>query len=182
MSHPSLAGRLRVPLGFALGILYVWLAKPTWTSLAAGGTTSLVGLWLRARAAGHVRKNAELTTSGPYSHTRNPLYLGSIVTAAGFAAAAKSGWLVLALALMFILIYVPVIRSEERFLRATFPGYDDYAVRVPRLFPRFTSAFPEQQVAWSRARYIKVREYNALVGSVFLWCVLVVKIVIGQSR
>lgn len=180
MSHPTLAGRLRVPLGFAIGILYVWLAKPTWRSLALGGVISLLGIAIRAHAAGHVRKNAELTTSGPYAYTRNPLYLGSILIAAGFAVAAMSWWIVLALALMFTLIYVPVIRSEEKFLRATFAGYADYAMRVPRLFPRFTSAYPELATAWSRAQYLKIREYNALVGSIFLWCVLVVKIVIGD--
>ncbi len=46
------------------------------------------GVWLRAYAAGYVRKNAELTQTGPYAYTRNPLYLGSIMIAFGFAVAA----------------------------------------------------------------------------------------------
>lgn len=178
MSHPTLAGRLRVPLGFALGILYVWLAQPSWESLIAGAAVTLVGLWLRAFSAGHVRKNAELTTSGPYAHTRNPLYLGSILIAGGFAIASLSWWIVALLAVMFIFIYVPVIRSEEAFLRQTFAGYNEYAEQVPRILPRWRSPFPAPATRWSREQYFKHREYNALVGSIFLWCVLVVKIVV----
>lgn len=180
MSHPTLAGRLRVPLGFALGIVYVWLAHPSWQSLIVGAAVTLVGLWLRAFAAGHVRKNAELTKTGPYAYTRNPLYLGSILIAGGFAIASLSWWIVGLLTVMFIFIYVPVIRSEEAFLRQTFAGYNEYADQVPRIVPRWRSPFPDTGVRWSRAQYFKLREYNALVGSIFLWCVLVVKIVIVE--
>jgi protein-S-isoprenylcysteine O-methyltransferase Ste14 len=169
-----------VPLGFALGIVYVWLAHPNWESLLAGAAVTLVGLWLRALAAGHVRKNAELTITGPYAHTRNPLYLGSILIAGGFAIASFSWWIVVLLTAMFIFIYVPVIRSEEAYLRQTFAGYNEYAAQVPRLLPRWRSPYPDAGVRWTRAQYFKHREYNALVGSIFLWSVLVVKIVIVE--
>ena len=85
------------------------------------------GLLLRGLASGHVQKDKQLTTSGPYAYTRNPLYLGSLMLAAGFAIAARSWWIVGILILMFALIYVPVIAGEERFLRQTFPEYADYA-------------------------------------------------------
>jgi protein-S-isoprenylcysteine O-methyltransferase Ste14 len=176
MSRP-LISRIRVPLGFALGILYLWLARPTWLSLAVGAAVTLAGIWIRALAAGHVKKNTELTTSGPYGYTRNPLYVGSIVIAAGFAIAALSWWIIIALALMFMLVYVPVIRKEEEFLRKTFAQFDEYCERVPRLFPRLRSAYPQEAVPWSRGQYLRHREYNAFIGSIFLWCVLVVKIV-----
>jgi protein-S-isoprenylcysteine O-methyltransferase Ste14 len=175
LSRPLIA-RLRVPLGFALGILFIWFARPTWLALGIGAAISLLGIWLRALAAGHVKKNAELTKTGPYSYTRNPLYLGSILIAAGFAVAARSWWIALALAVMFTFVYLPTIRSEEKFLRNAFPDFDDYASRVPRLLPRLRTAY-SGEVAWSRAQYLKHREYNALVGSIFLWCVLIVKIV-----
>lgn len=178
MSYAKVARRIRVPLGFALAILFLWLAQPTWRSLAVGAVISVPGLWLRALAAGHVRKNAQLTTTGPYGHTRNPLYLGSILIAGGFALAARSWWVALAMALMFAAIYVPVIRSEEAFLRQTFPAFNDYAARVPRLIPRFRSAYPATGTAWSAAQYGKHREYNALVGSLVLWGVLVAKILL----
>ena len=54
------------------------------------------GLLLRAYASGYVKKNAELTVTGPYAYTRNPLYLGSMLMAFGFAAASRSLWITLA--------------------------------------------------------------------------------------
>jgi protein-S-isoprenylcysteine O-methyltransferase Ste14 len=185
-SYSKIARRIRVPLGFVVAVLFVWLSRPTWMSLGAGAAVSLLGIWIRALAAGHVRKNAELTTTGPYSYTRNPLYLGSIVIAVGFAIAARA-WtspayvIGIALAVMFAAIYVPVIRSEEAFLRTTFAGFDDYCRHVPRLLPRMTSAYPEQRTEWSAAQYQKHREYNALIGSLLLWGVLVAKIVIQNT-
>ena len=134
-----IARRIRVPLGFLTAGLYLFeLARRAPQPAAVAWSLALVvpGLWLRAYAAGYVKKNRELTQTGPYAHTRNPLYLGSTMMAAGFAVALLS-WLVgLALAVGFAVIYVPVIASEERFLRATFPGFDDYCRRVPRLIPR----------------------------------------------
>jgi protein-S-isoprenylcysteine O-methyltransferase Ste14 len=176
MSYAKIARRIRVPLGFGLAALFVWLAQPTWRSLLAGAGVSTIGLLVRGLAAGHVKKNAELTTTGPYAYTRNPLYLGSILIAAGFAVAAQSWWIVLALAAMFTAIYIPVIRSEEAFLRSTFAGFDDYCRRVPRLLPRLTPAYSGEHIPWSRAQYLKHREYNAIIGSALLWCVLVAKI------
>ncbi len=98
------------------------------------------GVWLRAYAAGYVRKNAELTRTGPYAHTRNPLYLGSMMIAFGFAAAAGSWIILVVLAALFAAIYLPTIRSEEQYLREHFAGFDDYAQKVPRLLPRLTAA------------------------------------------
>src|SRR5215469_15455376 len=137
------ARRIRVPLGFAVAALYVFelfRRQPDPRAIGWSLLLTIPGLWLRGYAAGYVKKNQELTTTGPYAFVRNPLYLGSILIAAGFAVALES-WLVgAALAAMFIAIYVPVIASEERFLRATFPGFDAYCRRVPRLFPRLTPA------------------------------------------
>jgi len=135
------------------------------------------GLVLRGLASGHVQKDKQLTTSGPYAYTRNPLYLGSLMMAGGFAIAARSWWVVGIMALMFALIYVPVIAGEERFLRAAFPDYGDYARRVPRLFPRLTR-YGNQQSAYSSARYWKHREYEASIGCAVMLAVLIVKMLI----
>src|SRR5437868_3145500 len=134
-----IARRIRVPLGFAFAALYLWLARPTLLSIFIGALFALPGLLLRALASGHVRKNEELTTTGPYSYTRNPLYLGSIIIGIGFALAARSLWIWILLAMMFTAIYVPVIRSEEAFLRSKFPAFELYAQRVPRLLPQWSS-------------------------------------------
>ena len=88
----------------------------------------------------YVKKNTELTMTGPYAFTRNPLYLGSMLIAFGFALASRNIWIALALAVLFAVIYVPVIRSEEAFLRSKFNEFDDYAARVPRLLPRLIPA------------------------------------------
>ncbi|MBZ5655562.1 MAG: isoprenylcysteine carboxylmethyltransferase family protein [Acidobacteriia bacterium] len=171
-----IARRVRVPLGFAFAILYVWLAQPTRTSLFVGGLVLLPGLLLRGFASGHVQKDKQLTTSGPYAYTRNPLYLGSLILAAGFAVAARSWWIVAVMIAMFAAIYVPVITGEERYLRHTFPGYDDYARQVPRILPRF-APYRSQQSAYSSARYWKHREYQALLGCAAILAILVIKLV-----
>src|ERR1035438_1616469 len=135
------ARRIRVPLGFLTAALYLfdlWRRAPQPAAVAWSLALVLPGLWLRGYAAGYVKKNRELTVTGPYAHTRNPLYLGSILIAAGFAVALLSWPVALALALMFGIVYVPVIASEERFLRANFPGFDDYCRCLPRLIPRLT--------------------------------------------
>jgi protein-S-isoprenylcysteine O-methyltransferase Ste14 len=166
-----------VPLGFIFAVVYIWLARPTRTSLIAGALVLLPGLVLRGLASGHVQKDKQLTTSGPYAYTRNPLYLGSLMLAAGFAIAARSWWIVAVMLLMFAVIYVPVIAGEERYLRQTFPEYDDYARHVPRMLPRL-GPYGSQQSAYSSARYWKHREYEASIGCVVVLAILVVKLII----
>jgi Phospholipid methyltransferase len=137
----------------------------------------LPGLALRALASGHVQKDKQLTTSGPYAYTRNPLYLGSLLMAAGFAIAARSWWIVAVMLLIFVVIYVPVIAGEECYLRKTFPEYEDYSRQVPRILPRLTP-YHSQQNEYSSARYWKHREYQASIGSAIMLAILVVKLFI----
>ncbi len=175
-SWSRIARRIRVPLGFVFAMLYIWLARPAWWSISLGSGISLFGVLIRALASGHVRKNEELTTTGPYGYTRNPLYLGSIVIAIGFAVAARSLWIGIGLVVLFLAIYLPVIRSEEEFLRGKFADFGEYVSRVPRLIPRLTSASRETG-SFSRQLYIQHREYNALIGTVVMVCALIIKLV-----
>jgi protein-S-isoprenylcysteine O-methyltransferase Ste14 len=170
------ARRIRVPLGFLTAALYLFeLIRRAPQPAAVAWSLALVlpGLWLRAYAAGYVKKNRELTVTGPYAHTRNPLYLGSMLMAAGFAVALLSWPVALVLALGFAAIYVPVIASEERFLHAAFPGFDDYCQQVPRLLPRLTPARnPKGKSApgaFSFSLYVQHREYNAAIGAFLLY-------------
>jgi protein-S-isoprenylcysteine O-methyltransferase Ste14 len=176
-----IARRIRVPLGFVFAVLYLWLAKPTWASIAIGCLVAAPGVWLRAIAAGHVRKNAELTTTGPYAYTRNPLYLGSVIIALGFGVASRSSWVALAIIILFLAIYLPVIRSEESYLRSVFDDFDDYARRVPRLLPRLR-ADGTASGSFSRQLYLKHREYNALVGSLLMMLALALKLVWSSTN
>ena len=182
MNWGRIAKRIRVPLGFVLAIAYFWLARPSWKSIVIGALVALAGVAIRASASGHVKKNEELTISGLYAYTRNPLYLGSIVIAAGFAVAAQSLWIVAILIVMFVAIYVPVIRGEEAFLRITFrEQFDEYCRRVPRLVPRFTRArfagLNQGYGSFSPALYRKHREYNAALGTAAMLAALIAKLV-----
>src|SRR5579863_9482293 len=141
----KIARRIRVPLGFLFAVLYFCLARPTWRSIFFGAIGIAAGLLIRALASGHVRKNEALATSGPYAYTRNPLYLGSLLMGLGFCVAARSWWVGVALVVMFFAIYLPVIRDEEAFLRRTFPEFEKYARRVPRMLPRLTAASSAEQ-------------------------------------
>jgi len=165
--------RIRVPLGFVTAALYLfelWRRAPQPAAVAWSLALVLPGLWLRGYAAGYVKKNRELTQTGPYAHTRNPLYLGSMMIAAGFAVALLRWPVALVLAAGFLVIYVPVIASEERFLRSTFPDFDAYCQRVPRLIPRITSAKTNVQSGnFSFSLYLRHREYNASIGAVLLY-------------
>jgi protein-S-isoprenylcysteine O-methyltransferase Ste14 len=172
-----IARRIRVPLGFLFAAVFLWLARPTWQTMLLSLLLVVPGLWLRGYAAGYVKKNAELTRTGPYAHTRNPLYLGSIAIAFGFAWASGSWVIFAALTVLFLAIYLPTIRSEEAYLREHFTGFDEYARQVPRLLPRLTpakSGLPPGK--FSRERYLHHREYNALMGAIAIYAALAARL------
>ena len=171
----QISRRIRVPLGFLFVIFYFWLARPVPESLLASLALVVPGILLRSYASGYVRKNAELATTGPYAYTRNPLYLGSILIAFGFALAARNLWIVLALALLFIVIYWPVILGEEEYLRAHFSGYGAYSERVPRLLPRLRIERAGAGGEFSLELYRQHREYNSLLGAFCIYLVLIAR-------
>jgi hypothetical protein len=164
--------------------VFVVFARPSWQTLAWSLLLVLPGLWLRGYAAGYVKKNAELTRTGPYAYTRNPLYLGSMGIAAGFAVAAGRWWLVVLLVGMFLAIYIPTILSEETFLRATFAEFETYARKVPRLLPRLTAARFEGAEAgvgmFQKERYLHHREYNAAMGAAAIYAAFLLRIWLGR--
>lgn len=172
--------RIRVPMGFLFVVLYFLLARPSLHSLLASLVLVVPGILLRSYASGYVRKNAELTTTGPYAYTRNPLYLGSILIAFGFALAARSLWIAAALTILFVVIYWPVILSEEEYLRARFPAYEAYAKRTPRLFPRLHVERENAGGEFSLELYRKHREYNSFLGTFCIYTALIARIFFGH--
>ena len=186
-SWQKIARRIRVPLGFVLAGVFLWLAQPTWKTMLLSLLLVVPGVWLRAYAAGYVRKNRELTLTGPYAYTRNPLYLGSTMIAFGFAVAAGSWIILVALAVMFAAIYIPTILSEEAYLREHFAGFDEYAAKVPRLLPRLTAAeFPANENAsggrFSADQWRHHREYNALMGAGAIYLALAVRLFLNHHQ
>jgi protein-S-isoprenylcysteine O-methyltransferase Ste14 len=146
--------RLRVPFGYLLGILVLVLAHPSPASLVAGGVIALAGEAIRMWASGHIDKTRALATGGPYAHTRNPLYLGSLAMAVGVAVAAASPWAALAVAAYFAAFYPSVVREEAAFLRPRFPEeYAAWAEAVPLFLPRLGPAGPRAtSFEWDRVR------------------------------
>lgn len=148
--------------GTLLAIPAVALAfrgKPTARSIALGLPLAFAGEALRCCAVGFsgvttrgdVVTAPQLVSAGPYAHVRNPLYVGNLITALGFATAFTGGLrgagrLALGAGSVGVMlgVYGIVIPHEEQYLRATFgEAYAAYAARVPRVVPRLNAAEPQ---------------------------------------
>jgi protein-S-isoprenylcysteine O-methyltransferase Ste14 len=176
MTAADFFARWRVRLGYFLAVIMLLLARPTPQSILIGGLIGLLGLAVRAYAAGYLHKQEILTTTGPYAYTRNPLYFGSSFLALGAVMAIRS-WIGGALLLLyFSLVYSFVMRREERELRTKHQEeFDSYAASVPLFFPRLTSQTQSisSAPAFSWAQYKKNHEYEAIIGFFFLLMALV---------
>ena len=175
MNWPQLASRWRVRLSYPIAIIVLAFARPTPLAILCGAFVGTIGLLLRARAAGYLHKQEVLTVSGPYAYTRNPLYLGSAIVAAGAAIAFHSWASALLVFAYFALFYSVVMRREEQELRTRHgAAFDEYAKSVPLFFPRLTPAKLSSNVSsgFSFAQYKKNREYRAGIGFFLLMLIL----------
>lgn len=161
-SYADFVARIRVPIGFVLLIAFAWLSRPSRSSLLLSLPVSLIGLGLRAWAAGHLAKDRQLATTGPYSYIRNPLYIGTLIVAAGIVIAARDFVLAIVFAVTFTLVYLPAIELEEQHLRDIFPAYAAYADRVNRFFPMHKWNGAPLRFSWRL--YWRNKEYKALLG------------------
>jgi protein-S-isoprenylcysteine O-methyltransferase Ste14 len=176
--YADLVARLRVTCGFILVAAFAWFSHPDGKSLAVGLSVSVLGLLLRAWATGHVEKNIRLAESGPYSYVRNPLYLGTLLVAAGFVIASRRWLLAVLFACVFLFIYLPAIELEEQHLRQLFPSFAAYAQRVPALWPTLTPLRRPERFRWHL--YVRNREYQALIGFVLGAALLATKVLVLQ--
>jgi hypothetical protein len=167
--------RWRVRLSYPCAILVLWFARPTPRSILWGAPIGLLGLLVRARAAGHLHKQEVLTVTGPYAYTRNPLYFGSAILTLAAGVAAHS-WLSAAILCgYFALFYSIVMRREEAELRRHHGvAFDEYSRAVPLFFPRLTPAKLSfgGVGSFSSAQYKKNHEYQAAIGFLLLLAVL----------
>jgi protein-S-isoprenylcysteine O-methyltransferase Ste14 len=162
--YADFVAKLRVPSGFLIVAVFAWFSRPTVHSLAVGLPLSVVGLMLRAWAAGCLAKNEQLATGGPYAYTRNPLYIGTLLVAAGLTIASRSFLLGVMFAAVFVFVYLPVIQLEEQHLRRLFPEYAVYAAKVPALWPRFRKFSKKSANPFRGSLYLRNEEYNAGAG------------------
>jgi protein-S-isoprenylcysteine O-methyltransferase Ste14 len=161
---------MRTQAPWLLVLPFLWLAQPTPRWLAVGAAVGAVGLLIRGWAAGSIDKGRALAVSGPYAHTRHPLYLGSLVIGVGLALVGGDWIWPVAFVAFFAAVYLPTVRREAAELEARYGGeYREYATHVPACGVRLTAYGTEGQhvssgFAWSR--YLRYREWEALLGVV----------------
>jgi len=176
--------RLRLRAVWLLVVPFLVLARPTPPLLAAGGVLALVGAVLRGWAAGTIHKERELSTTGPYAHTRNPLYLGSFLAGSGLVLAGGRWVFALLFGVFFVWIYGRTIRAEAHLLAERFGArYAEYARSVPQFIPRLTPYREEGGVGtaarFSFERWRRNREYEALLGLVSGLAFLTARMLLG---
>jgi protein-S-isoprenylcysteine O-methyltransferase Ste14 len=171
--------RFRVAIGFALGVVVLWLAEPTRATLLAGAVLAGVGEVLRVWAAGHLRKSREVTTSGPYRWFAHPLYVGSSVMGAGLVVACRSVVVALLVALYLGVALPAAARREEASLRQTFGDqYDRY--KRGEMMNAVDGDGPvrhDGKRRFSVTRAIANHEHRALVGLLLAGLLLALKVV-----
>lgn len=171
----------RVRSGYVVAVLYAWFADPTTPSLVLGSMIAALGLLIRAAAAGYLRKNEKLITSGPYAYTRNPLYFGSALLALGLLVAGNS-WIAALLVIAYVGVFYPaVIRFEAQHLRKLHGMiYDDYAAHTPLFFPRLTPspAMAADAAPFSWELYKANREHQAAIGAAIAIVLLTAKMLL----
>lgn len=171
--------RWRVRAGYPVAVLFLVLASPNPRMISIGALVSVLGLFIRGYAAGHLRKDRELATTGPYARTRNPLYLGSAILAAGFMIAGNSIGAALLVALYFSVFYYAVMRNEEADLSKRFGApFDEYAKRVPLFFPSLAVRSSGGPTNFSWDQYSRNREYKAAIGTLLGVGVIIVRMYI----
>jgi len=160
----KLAQKLRVPAGTVLGSVFLLLMHPSAASLWVGGAIALLGASLRLWAAGHLEKGRILAQDGPYSLSRNPLYLGSLLMALGILIAGQGYWLLIPFALFYLAFYYPVMKAEEQeLLQGYGQEFKDYALRVPLFFPG-RSGVAARRSSFRWARVYRNREHRTVLG------------------
>ncbi len=169
--------RWRVRLGYPLAIAVLYFSRPTPRSILLGALAGVIGLCVRAHAAGYLHKQEVLTVAGPYAYTRNPLYLGSALLALGVGIATRSWISGLILIAYFASFYSVVMFREANELHLRHgASFEEYARAVPLFIPRLTAAklFGDSAGSFSIAQYRKNHEWQATVGFLFLLFVLLV--------
>jgi len=158
-----------------VAVLLIVLANPTPVLLTIGGALVLLGEAGRMWSSGHIDKNRELATAGPYAHTRNPLYVANLMLLIGFCVMSGNLWVAILALLAFTMIYRPVIREEALYMDKLFgESYRQWSVEVPLFLPRLTAA-PNAIGTFSWPLIIKHREHKnaaAFLLGIAIFCAI----------
>ena len=143
--------------------------------ISLGLAVMIAGLILRIWASGHLKKEKELTTSGPYRYTRNPLYLGNVIIGIGVVIGSYTWWVVPIFAIYFLVFYPVIILEEKGRMQKYFPlQYSPYSKNVPLFFPGIHVSWPKSPRKFSWKLYKGNRESRTLIGALVYWATLMV--------
>lgn len=124
------------PLPWIEGPLNDILFAAGWLLAVAGAFIGIAAVRVMHKAKTTIMPNRvseHLVTSGPFSFTRNPIYLGNTIITLGIGLIVGSVWFLLAGLIAAFIVQKLTIRPEEKHLEARFgKKYRDYAARVRR--------------------------------------------------
>jgi protein-S-isoprenylcysteine O-methyltransferase Ste14 len=164
LSVGAFLARRRITLSWIFAAAFVVLSRPTPLSVAFGLVPVAAGVLLRTWASGHIRKLKRLAVSGPYAHTRNPLYGGSFLIAVGALIMARSLPLAVLFALLAVPLYMTVMAREEGALQEAFgEDFRRYRTEVPLFFPRLTP-WGDDDGRFDWELVMKHREWRLWIG------------------
>ncbi len=173
------------PVPFYLAILLVSLGRDprTWLAWSIGAPLVILGEGLRLWAIGHIGRSARtrrakarrLVATGPYTLSRNPLYVGNVLIYVGFAAASGLFWMMPVALVWFAFQYHCIVAWEEGVLREKQgESYLEYCAQVPRWFPTRRPIGLARGPAYPLSE-ILYRERDTLLGLIVVTALLLVR-------
>ena len=165
---------IRQLVGILFLVLLAVIGRPSWPELFITGTLlSVAGIVIRFWAGGYVKKDKELATTGPYAFVRNPLYVGNVLIALGFCILSGQAWSFAALAVLYLWLYIPSIRKEERTLSKLFgDDFVRYKKHVRAMWPRL-SPYETGPGGWAASQWMKNGEHIVNAGLLIALAVLI---------
>lgn len=171
--------KIRLWAGYIFILLIIIFANPPAILIPFGMIFIITGILIRMAATSELIKDTQLCTSGLYSVTRNPLYLGSFLIGLGFTIISGLSWFLFAFLVVLIPLYSHAIKLEENYLSLLFHGsYDEYKKSTPRFIPsiiKFYRAFPR------RFDFAKIRRSGELASAILIFTTATLVLVLHRS-
>ncbi len=166
----------RTMAAVVVGVALFYFAKPSPLCFLTGAVITIGGEGLRLWAAGHLRKNKQLTTTGPYAHMKNPLYAGTLLITVGYSAMARNIWILIGGFVWFFIYYAPYKKRQEheKLVGSFGEPWIEYDKAVPDYLPRL-SPYPGRGTnAWNWDVVKENSEHETAVAVLFGLAVMLV--------